>query len=175
MWWIFQKCTYPWTTSECSYRWKMFQMQNMWTNHLVKEEFFQDIWQPTGHLNVANVTNLVSMKLVCESFIGSCYRINGGSRYQKGEKKVQEKWGSSQDPINVRVWQSSAAPLIFLSKAKSRLWPGVVAASTTVACCSGLMTITSRAASLPSAQFGRKISAGLHIPRQNEATLLHWI
>ena len=59
------------------------------------------------------------------------------------------------------LWQSSAAPLIFLSKAKSRLWPGVVAASTTVACCSGLMTITSRAASLPSAQFGRKISAGL--------------
>ena len=36
------------------------------------------------------------------------------------------------------LWQSSAAPLIFLSNAKSRLWPGVVAASTTVACCSGL-------------------------------------
>ena len=38
------------------------------------------------------------------------------------------------------LWQSSAAPLIFLSKAKSRLWPGVVAASM-VACCSGLMTV----------------------------------
>ena len=38
-----------------------------------------------------------------ESFIGSYYRINGGSRYQNGEKKVQEKWGSSQDPIYVRV------------------------------------------------------------------------
>ena len=56
--------------------------------------------------------------------------------------------------------QSSAAPLIFLSKAKLRPCPGVVAASTTVACCRGLTTVMSRAASRPADQLGRKTSAG---------------
>ena len=51
--------------------------------------------------------------------------------------------------------QSSAAPRIFLSNAKLRLCPGVMAASPTVACCSGLMTVMSRALSRPAAQFGR--------------------
>ena len=51
--------------------------------------------------------------------------------------------------------QSSAAPLIFRSKATLRLCPGVTAASATVACRKGLMTVTSNAASRPSAQLGR--------------------
>ena len=55
---------------------------------------------------------------------------------------------------------SSAVPLIFRLKAKSRLWPGVSAAWATVACWRGLMTVMSRAASRPSAQLGRYTSAG---------------
>ena len=56
--------------------------------------------------------------------------------------------------------QSSAAPLIFLSKAKLRPCPGVTAASATVACCRGLTTVISRAASQPADQLGSKTSAG---------------
>ena len=55
--------------------------------------------------------------------------------------------------------QSSAAPLIFLSKAKLRPCPGVTAASATVACCRGLTTVISRAASQPADQLGSKTSA----------------
>ena len=47
------------------------------------------------------------------------------------------------------------------SQAKSRLKPGVVAAPSTVACCRGLMTVMSRAASRPADQLGMKTSAGL--------------
>ena len=52
---------------------------------------------------------------------------------------------------------SSAVPLIFRLKAKSKLWPGVSAACATVACWSGFMTVMSKAASRPSAQFGTYI------------------
>ena len=48
-----------------------------------------------------------------------------------------------------------------LCQAACRACPGTAAASFTMATCSGLTTVTSRAASLPWAQWGRNTSAGL--------------
>ena len=53
-----------------------------------------------------------------------------------------------------------SAPLSFLLWAKVKACPGVVAAPATVAAWSGLTTVTSRAASLPAAQWGTSTSAG---------------
>ena len=50
--------------------------------------------------------------------------------------------------------QSSAAPCIFRSKATIRLCPGVTAASATVACCKGFITVTSNALQCSIAAFG---------------------
>ena len=79
---------------------------------------------------------------------------------------------------NARGWktipclsQSSAAPRIFLSYAKFRLWPGVTAASFTVACCSGLTTVMSRAASRPADQFGIHQLGSGHCQEEETAPL----
>ena len=108
-------------------------------------------------LEVAWLQHSLSSLPVClASAWASCFTCSSAVLCQP--PKDSKARGMNATPC---LAQSSPAPLIFLSKATVRLWPGVTAASATVAFWSGFITVTSSAASRPSAQLGMKISAGL--------------
>ena len=67
----------------------------------------------------------------------------------RGGKTMPCQWQASQDLSSFLLW------------ATERAWPGVTAASLTTESWSGLMTVTSIAASFPLAQPGISTSAGL--------------
>ena len=67
----------------------------------------------------------------------------------KGRNSMPWRWQASQDLSSFRRWASP------------RAWPAVAAAPWTWAAWRGLITVTSRAASLPADQWGMKMSAGL--------------